>query len=139
MVKAVRSKSSKPLILFLISFTLPILLTMAYFYFHGALDEMVRYTVFSLFSKELSIWYKPYPFLSLNAPLCFIGEIYSYTPFERLTYWLLLNGFVSEKFICYLISVAYLVPPLIFLSSSIYVVTMLSKKVEEKDVVFSHL
>ena len=52
MVKAVRSKSSKPLILFLISFILPILLTMTYFYFHGALDEMVRYTVFSLFLKN---------------------------------------------------------------------------------------
>jgi len=134
-VKAFKERSFRPLALFLISFTLPNLFVLSYFYFHGALDDMVKYTVLSLFSKELSIYYKPYPFLNRHDPFYFMGDVPSYAPFPYLTDWLLANGFASLEFIYRIISVAYLVPPLILFISSVYVGIMLIKKsIWEKEV-----
>ncbi len=127
-------KEWKPVFIFSLSFIVPVLLTILYFYSQGALPPMVQYTFISLFEKAANVYYKPYPLLSRGNPLFFYNELYNFIPFRDLAIWTLRQGLAREAWIKAVVAVIYLLPPLIIAASVLYTAAgIIRKKMQWKE------
>ncbi len=113
-------KELKPLIVFSISFSVPVVLTVLYFYSAGAWHQMVQYTFISLFQKAAGVYYKAYPLLSRENPYFFQSEFLNYIPFRDLSIWALKEGHVSEQWIKNVAAVIFILPPLVIAAGFIH-------------------
>ncbi|MFQ5427459.1 MAG: tetratricopeptide repeat protein [Thermodesulfobacteriota bacterium] len=120
LARLISKKELRPVLVFSISFAVPILLTILYFYSMGALAQMTQYTFISLFQEAANAYYKPYPLLSRADPFFYYNELNDFIPFRDLAIWILKEGITGETWIKALVGIIYLLPPIIIVVAGIY-------------------
>jgi len=121
LARLVLKKEFKAIALFSLSFLVPVILTILYFYSKGALPDMAQYTFISLFKKAAGAYYKPYPLLSRADPYFFYHEIYNFIPFRDLAVWTLKDGIIGEGWFRAVAAIIYILPPLIIAASALHI------------------
>ena len=103
----------------------PIVLAVGAFAFAGAGDEMLGYTVESVFSTTAASFYMPFPLLALNDPFHFLDDRLNYFP-SPLVAEVLGQGLHRES-AGVLIAVTYLTLPAILLAGAFRILNRLRR------------